>query len=228
MELEARLYAEDADGQIWMSPAKTTNIRDYLGGRLTATNNKVSQRTLAADMLNYGAAAQLLMDYDTEHLVNEELTAEQLAKLRQYETKTLPVVEKTNSNYRPAGQSNILFNSVSLDNEVILTLTVRADEGKDVKVLMKDHESGTVLETLKTERVGNNYVVNYSGIGADKMRFAYDFVVQIDGTETGNVRTWSIEGYVGEIRSSGHPKQIAMANALLTYGDSVAAYFAAQ
>ena len=228
VEIEARLYAEDADGQIWMSPAKTTNIRDYLGGRLTATNNKVSQRTLAADMLNYGAAAQLLMDYDTEHLVNEELTAEQLAKLRQYETKTLPVVEKTNSNYRPAGQSNILFNSVSLDNEVILTLTVRAAEGSDVKVLMKDHESGTALETLNTERVGNNYVVNYSGIGADKMRVAYDFVAQIDGTETGNVRTWSIEGYVGEIRSSGHPKQIAMANALLTYGDSVAAYFAAQ
>ena len=228
VEVEARLYVQDASGQIYMSPAKSTNIRDYLGGRLTATNNTVEQRVLAADMLNYGAAAQLFTNYDVEHLVNEELTAEQLAKLDEYETKDLPLVEKTNSNYRPAGQSNILFNSVSLDNEVLLTLTVRAAEGADVKVLMKDHESGTVVETLDTEWVGSNYVVNYSGIGADKMRVAYDFVAQIDGEETGNIRTWSVEGYVAEIRSTNLPVQTAMANALLVYGDSAAAYFAAQ
>jgi hypothetical protein len=228
VEIEARVYAEDASGQIYMSPAKSTSIRDYLGGRLTATNNTVEQRVLAADMLNYGAAAQLFGNYNTEHLVNEELTAEQLAKLDEYETKELPVVEKTNSNYRPEGQSNILFNSVSLDNEVLLTLTVRAAEGSDVKVLMKDHESGTVVETLDTEWVGSNYVVNYSGIGADKMRVAYDFVAQIDGAETGNVRTWSVEGYVGELRNGSNQTQINVANALLAYGDAAAAYFAAQ
>ena len=228
VEIEARIYAEDANGQIYRSPAKSTNIRDYLGGRLTLTNNTVEQRVLAADMLNYGAAAQLFGNYNTEHLVNEELTAEQLAKLDEYETKELPVVEKTNSNYRPEGQSNILFNSVSLDNEVLLTLTVRAAEGADVKVLMKDHESGTVVETLDTEWVGSNYVVNYSGIGADKMRVAYDFVARIDGAEAGNVRTWSVEGYVGELRSGSNQLQINVANALLAYGDAAAAYFAAQ
>ena len=117
---------------------------------------------------------------------------------------------------------------MSLDNEVLLTLTVRAAEGSDVKVLMKDHESGTVVETLDTEWVGSNYVVNYSGIGADKMRVAYDFVAQIDGAETGNVRTWSVEGYVGELRSGNNQLQINVANALLAYGDAAAAYFAVQ
>ena len=226
--IEARVYAQDANGQIYMSPAKTTILRDYLGGRLTATNNKVEQRTLAADLLNYGAAAQRFMNYDIEHLVNEELTAEQLAKLDEYETKGLPVVEKTNSNYRPAGQSNILFNSVSLDNQVILTLTVRAAEGSEVRVLMKDHDSGDLVETLDAAWNGSNYTVNYTGIGADKMRVAYDFTAQINGAETGNVRTWSIEGYVGELRNGNNQLQINVANALLTYGDSAAAYFAAQ
>ena len=228
VDIEARVYAEDANGQIYRSPAKNTNIRDYLGGRLTATNNTVSQRVLAADLLNYGAAAQIFMNYDTGHLVNEELTAEQLAKLDEYETKTLPAVEKTNTNYRPAGASNILFNSVSLDNEVILTLTVRAAAGANVKVLMKDHETGTVLETLDTAWNGSNYAVNYTGLGADKMRTQYDFVAWINGAETGNIRTWSIEGYVGELRSGNNQPQINVANALLAYGDSAAAYFAAQ
>ena len=228
VEIEARVYAEDANGQIFMSPAKSTSIRDYLGGRLTLTNNTLEQRVLAADMLNYGTAAQLFTNYDVEHLVNEELTADQLAKLDEYETKDLPPVEKTNSNYRPDGQSNILFNSVSLDNEVILSLTVRAAEGSEVKVLMKDHETGTVLETLDAAWNGSNYVVDYSGIGADKMRVAYDFTAQIDGEETGNIRTWSVEGYVGELRSGNNQLRTNVANALLTYGDSAAAYFAAK
>ncbi len=227
VEIEARLCAEDANGQVYMSPALTTNIRDYLGGRLTATNNKVEQRVLAADMLNYGAAAQLYMDYDTEHLVNEELTAEQLAKLDEYETKTLPDVAKINSNYRPEGQSNILFNSVSLDNEVILTLAVRADADAEVKVLVKDHETGTVLHTLDTAYAGS-HKAEFKGLGADQMREMYDFVAQVNGVETGNVRTWSVEGYVGEIRAGSNQLKTDMANALLTYGDSAAAYFAAQ
>ena len=228
VEIEARVYAEDANGQIYMSPAKTTNIRDYLGGRLTATNNTVSQRVLAADLLNYGAAAQIFMNYDTGHLVNEELTAEQLAKLDEYETKGLPPVEKTNSNYRPAGASNILFNSVSLDNEVVLSMSVKAPENSNVFIMMKDHNTGGILSILSTTWSGSSYTVDYKGLGADKMRTQYDFVAWINGAETGNIRTWSIEGYVGEIRGSNLPLKIDMANALLTYGDSAAAYIAVQ
>ena len=228
LEIEARLCAQDAGGQIYRSPAKTVCIRDYLAGRLTATNNRVEQRVLCADILNYGAAAQKYLNYETDHLVNQELTTEQLAKLRQYQTKTLPAVEKTNGNYRPEGQSNILFNSVSLDNEVILTLNVRANENDEVKILRKDHESGTVLEILDAAWNGSSFTVEYKGIGAEQMRVAYDFVAQINGVETGNVRTWSVEGYVGEIRNENLPLKTAMANALLTYGDSAAAYFAAQ
>ena len=137
-------------------------------------------------------------------------------------------MEKTNSNYRPEGASNILFNSVSLDNEVILSLSVRANEGDTVKVVMKDHDTGAVVETLDAAWNGASFSVDYKGIGADKMRVAYDFTAQINGVETGNTRTWSIEGYVGEIRSGSLELKTNMANALLTYGDSAAAYFAAQ
>ena len=229
VNIEARLYAKDASGQIYMSPARSTNIRDYLGGRLTATNNIVEMRVLAADMLNYGAAAQMFMDYETDHLVNQELTAAQLAKLHQYETTTLPAVNKINSNYRPEGESNILFNSVTLGNEVVLNLTIRLPQNtENVQVRVKDHATGSVVTTLDTTWSGSSIQAAFNGIGADKMRTEYDFVTLVDGVETGNIRTWSVEAYVGEIRNGSNQNKTNMANALLTYGDAAAAYFAAQ
>ena len=229
VDVEARLCAQTAGGQIYMSPAKNANIRDYLGGRLTATNNKIEQRVLAADMLNYGAAAQLFTAYQTDHLVNRELTAEQLAKLHQYETTGLAPVSKTNYNTRPAGQPNILFTSVTLGNEVLLNLTIRLTEGTEgVQVLVKDHATGAAVTTLDTTFLGSTFSATFSGIGADKMRTEFDLVSLVNGVETGNIRTWFIEGYVGEIRAETNQTKTNLANALLAYGDSAAAYFAAQ
>ena len=229
IDVEARLYAENAAGQVYRSPAKNANIRDYLGGRLTATNNKVQQRVLAADMLNYGAAAQMFTGFQTDHLVNEELTADQLAKLHQYETSVPAPVNKTNYNTRPAGQPNILFTSVTLGNEVLLNLTIRLTEGTEgVQVLVKNHETGDIVTTLDTAFLGSTFNAVFNGIGADAMRTEYDLVTVVNGVETGNIRTWSVEAYVGEIRAEGIPLKVAMANALLAYGDSAAAYFAAQ
>ena len=229
IDVEARLYAENAAGQVYRSPAKNANIRDYLGGRLTATNNKVEQRVLAADMLNYGAAAQMFTGFETDHLVNEELTADQLAKLHQYETTGLPLVEKTNTNYSPEGASNILFTSVTLGNEVLLNLTIRLTEGTEgVQVLVKNHATGAVVTTLDTTFLGSTFNATFNGIGADAMRTEFDLVTIVNGVETGNIRTWSVEAYVGEIRAEGIALKVAMGNALLTYGDSAAAYFAAQ
>ena len=229
VDVEARLYAENAAGQVYMSPARNANIRDYLAGRLIATNNSVEQRVLAADMLNYGAAAQMFMDFQTDHLVNEEISNEARAKLLQYQTSGLPAVNKTNYNTRPAGQPNILFTSVTLGNEVLLNLTIRLTEGTEgVQVLVKNHETGAVVTTLDTTFLGSTFNATFNGIGADAMRTEFDLVTVVNGVETGNIRTWSVEAYVGEIRTEGIALKVAMGNALLTYGDSAAAYFAAQ
>ena len=158
IEVEARLCAQDAAGQIYTSPLRSANIRDYLAGRLLAANNSVEQRVLAADMLNYGAAAQKYTDFQTDHLVNAEISSEAKAKLRQYQTSGLPAVNKTNYNTRPEGQSNILFTSVTLGNEVLLTLTVRlAESTEGVQVLVKDHATGNVVTTLDASFIGSTF-----------------------------------------------------------------------
>ena len=228
VEIEARVYAKNAYGQVYMSKTRNATIRDELENILKNSNNE-AQKKLAADMLNYGAAAQMFMDFQTDHLVTDEISDDAKDKLAEYATTELPMVEKTNSNYRPEGQSNILFTSVTLGNEVLLNLTVRlTQETEGVQVLVKDHDTGAVVTTLDTVFLGSTFSAAFNGIGADKMRTEYDLVTLVNGVETGNIRTWSVEAYVGEIRAEGIAPKVAMANALLTYGDSAAAYFQAR
>ena len=91
---------------------------------------------------------------------------------------------------------------------------------------MKNHETGSVVTTLDTEYKGSSFRATFSSIGADKMRLEYDFQVIVNGVGMGNILTWSVEGYVAELRAGNNEAKTNLANALLTYGDAAAAYFA--
>ncbi len=78
-EFTATLYAVASDGTIYYSNANTNSIKSFLMGKITDTVSPATLKTLAVDMLNYGAAAQLNFSYDTENLVNADLTDEQKA-----------------------------------------------------------------------------------------------------------------------------------------------------
>jgi hypothetical protein len=220
----ARVHAFDANGQEFIGPELRNCIRDFLASQLLKTNLSKAQLTLAADMLNYGAAAQIFRNYETDHLVNEELSEAALEKLDTYETKELPEVNKTNNNTIPEGQSNILFSSISMQNSVQLQLNIRLDAStENVQVKVTKHETGEQVALLDAAYGTGAFAASFDQVGAKDMRTEYDFVTLVNGVETGNVRTISIEGCVAEIRKGTNAKQINLANALLTYGDSAAA-----
>ena len=150
-------------------------------------------------------------------------------KIEIIEGCNLPLVEKTNSNICPEGETNILFNSVTLGNEVQLKLSIRLDaDAGTVQVQVKDHNTGDVVDVLDAESAGTYWSAKWSGIGSKQMRTEFEFVTLVNGVETGNTRIWSVEAYVGEIRAGTNELKTNMANALLVYGASVAAYVAAQ
>lgn len=76
-EMHAILHATK-DGVEYESPVDVYGIKTYAMNRLARSTNSVF-KTLMVDMLNYGAAAQIYFDYDTENLVNADLTEEQKA-----------------------------------------------------------------------------------------------------------------------------------------------------
>ncbi len=93
-EINVTIY--NADGEA-VSNVYTTSVRDYAMGLLTS-NQAIEYKIATVDMLNYGAAAQGQLTYNTYDLANALLTDEQKALA----TKTVDygeMFERKNINY---------------------------------------------------------------------------------------------------------------------------------
>ena len=217
----AVLHVFDADGNEFYGNAVENTVKDYIVGELVKTDNTAATRTLCADMLNYGAAAQLYFAYDTDNLVNENLSAAAAAALDQFETKTEAPATLVNGSNGPN-----LYGSVSVKNRVVLSITARnLGTGTTVQIQVKNHETGEVKEVLETTQVGSVYTAKFSNVEPNEMRTMFDFVALVDGVETGTPLTWSVEGYIRAARLSSDTsaEELALLNALLIYADSAAA-----
>ena len=116
-----------------------------------------------------------------------------------------------------------LYGSVSIMNRVVLGLTARnLSTSGTVQIRVKDHNTGAVKATLDTTKRGSVYTADFDKIEANEMRTAFDFVTVVDGTETGNTLTWSVEGYVRASRQNSETsaEELALLNAMLKYVDA--------
>ena len=222
----ASVHAFDANGQEYVSTNLVSNspvftVRDYILGELVNEDNSDAIRKLAADLLNYGAAAQDYFDFDEANPVNANLSTEAQAAMDEFaSTGEAPAVLVNNAN------SANIFSSVSVMNRIMLTLSVRgfSDAGA-VQIEIKNHETGAVKEVIDAEKVSTIWRARYSGFEAEDMRTAFDFTVIADGSAVGTPITWSVEGYAREARlnEDSSPEELALLNALLHYVDAVAA-----
>ena len=217
----ATLHVFDANGQEYYSNTVTNTVKDYIVGELVKTDNENAVRTLCADMLNYGAAAQNYFVYDTDNLVNENLSAAAAAALDQFETKTEAPATLVNGSNGPN-----LYGSVSIKNRVVLSITARnlGAEGT-VQIQVKKQGSNEVKEILETTKVGSVYSAKFSNVEANEMRDMFEFTALVDGVETGTPLLWSVDGYVraARLNTDTSAEELALLNALLIYTDSAAA-----
>ena len=98
----------------------------------------------------------------------------------------------------------------------------------EVKVLVKNHETGEVKATIDAVQRGSVWMADYAGFEAEDMRTAFDIVAIADGEEFGTPITWSVEGYAQEARlnEDSTEEELNLFNALLHYVDSCVAVFA--
>ena len=219
----ASFHGFAADGSETYSNTVTNTVRDYVIEELLKTDNDDATRRLAADLLNYGAAAQVYFNFDTENLVNANLSAEAQAAMTQFaDVGEAPATLENGSN----GPN--VYGSVSVMNRVVLSLTVRGvGSPSEVKVLVKNHETGEVKATIDAVQRGTVWMADYAGFEAEDMRTAFDFVPVADGTETGTPLTWSVEGYAKQARQNedASEAELALFNALLHYVDAAKAAY---
>ena len=220
----ATLYAVAADGTIYYGDSESSSIKTYLMEKLADSTSTAELKTLAVDMLNYGAAAQVNFNYDAENLVNADLTDEQKL-LGTQETPSATDSSVTN------GDGGRITTSVSLQSKVLLYVncSYAKTENSNLEFVVKNL-NGDVLERFApTVAAAKMCQGVYGNVGARQMRDLITIELYDNGVLVSQTLTWNIESYVAQTReaSASSDALISTVNAMLAYGDSAAIYLTA-
>ncbi len=220
--ISATLYALDENGNTHYGASVTTSVKDYLLSGCGAANATDEFKTMAVDMLKYGAAAQLRFGYDTENPVTDGLSEEQLA----YATKDIP--EAVDS-YAASGAGATVNVIVTVGSKVELGLSALITGVKDpsaVRCEIRDTDGNLLASPDVAVSADIIFAVTYGDVGARDMRKPITATFfEGDSVVSQSIR-WSVESYVAQTRARYGVTQaeVDIVNAMLTYGDSVAAY----
>jgi len=220
------LYAVGEDGTIYYGTTVVDSIKSYLVGKIDAESSIPQLKTMAVDMLKYGAAAQVRLGYNTENLVTADLTEEQLS----YATVEIPEAV----NYVATTGTGVAVNTnITVTSRVQLNLSciyTTATDPNAVKCVITDSEGKVLAEIAATNKGNIMFSAIYENVGAKEMRDVINATFYEGETAISQTVSWSVESYVAQVRAKTNvaEDELNMVNAMLTYGDSVAAYMEAK
>ncbi|MBE6985188.1 MAG: hypothetical protein E7434_06230 [Ruminococcaceae bacterium] len=219
------LYAVEEDGTVRYGKTNDSSIKSFLLSKIDAADSSAELKTMCVDMLKYGAAAQTHLNYNADKLVTADLTAAQLA----YATKTTPEAVDYSAS---SGSGRALTASITVTSKVRLNLfCVYTPTGTGtLRCLLRDAD-GNMLAVLPVT-VKSNVMCSavYEDVGAKEMRDVVTATFYEDATAISETVSWSVESYVAQTRAKSNvsESELNMVNAMLTYGDAVAAYMEAK
>ena len=235
------LYAELEDGTYVYTKLVSYSPAQYAYSLIGYIDSAVDSLMVA--MLNYGAAAQVYFGYNTDNLVNKDLTAEQKALVADFNSDMV-----TTSSAVPVEKQGVFANNngftdkyprVSFKGTFVINYygTATANVVGPVTLYYWDAATFAANDVLTVENatgsmemIGNGnggYVGSVSGIAARKLNTTvYVAFVYSDGTtvQTSGVLPYSIGEYCGAF--AGTSDVFApMAEATAVYGYYAKAYF---
>ncbi len=221
-EFATTLYAVDEVGNLYYGNTETQSIGNFLYSRFDIPNASDELKTMAADMLLYGAAAQARFDYATDRLVTANLTAEQI----RYATRGISdATDICTSSGAGANVSCV----VTVGSKVELGLSVfktGLSNPENVRCEIRDAQGELLAEPEVSNSSNIIFVANYADVGAREMRKPITATFYMGETAISQSITWSVESYVAQVRAKSgvSETELNMVNAMLSYGDSVGAY----
>jgi len=220
------LYAVGEDGTIYYGNTVVDSIKSFLVGKIDAETSIPELKTMAVDMLKYGAAAQVRLGYNTDNLVTADLTEEQLS----YATKE---ISEAVNNAASSGTGAVVNTNITVTSRVQLNLSciyTTATDPDAIKCVVTDSEGKVLSEIATTNKGGIMFSAIYENVGAKEMRDVISATFYEGETAISKTISWSVESYVAQVRAKTNvtEDELNMVNAMLTYGDSVAAYMEAK
>ncbi len=215
------------NGIDYTSPEKIMSVRTYAYTMLERYNSDdyAELRTLLVDLLNYGAASQKYIGYQTDNLVNADLTDEQKA----WGTSTAPTFENIrNYDYKTIANptSKWVGSGLVLNNSVMVRAKFSADniENKTVKITCGKGEFTYAKDDFIQDKDGNYYVY-CNEIFANEMSEEILLTVYDNGVQCSNTMRFSIESYAKLVHDNHNGTVLdELTTAMMRYGNSAKAY----
>ena len=202
----------------------TYSVATYCYSMLSKTDN-AKLRTLLVDLLNYGAAAQTYTGYHTDALVNDGLTAEQVA----WGTAADPeLTSVTNAKYRTVQDPSVNWAGISLrlNDSVTMQFVFTTDDADGVTVRIENGE-GTLLKEITAEEIrtsGGYYIAAYNGLTAIQMNDTVYATAYRGGKAISDTVAYSIESYAYAKQNDANADLSALVKAMMKYGNAAYAY----
>ena len=222
----AVLHAKNKSGE-YTSPEKIMSVKEYAYTMLDrySDDEHAKLRTLLVDLLNYGAAAQIYAGYQTDNLVNSDLTDVQ-KDWASKDTKEFKNIR--NLNYKTISNPTAEWKTCSLvlKNSIMVKVKFSAKdvENKTVEIVLKNAKFTYTKDDFVNNGDGTYYVY-CNELFANELSDDLLFTIYENGKPCSNTMLFSVESYARLVRDNYKDKPLdKMTTAMMLYGNSAKAY----
>ena len=226
--VQATLYMEK-NGKLYCSTPDSYAISDYAYAQMKNGSSPATLKTLCADLLRYGAMAQIYKNYRTDSLCDSAMTEAQKAYL-----SDLNAVTFGNHNSVATDMDfpavTWVGKALNLDSKVTLRLVCNTagylgnPEDLVLEVCYRDY-AGQTQRKLVTNPIpygtGNQYAFDFDGLLAAELRSVLTLTVYDGQSQLSNPLYYSPDTY-GRNKTG---NLVNLCKALFAYSDSAKAYF---
>ncbi len=228
-KLESTLHATK-DGKVYVSDVDVYSIAIYAYNQMIKTGSSQALKKLCAELLRYGAKAQIQKNYRTNSLPDTDMTAAQIAMLTDLNSVTFGNNKTIYDDIADptitwAGRSLILDSKVTL--RMIADLTNYAGKPEDLTarvtyVTLEGEEITLTLTDIvpyNTEK--NQYAFDFAGLRAAELRTVVSAAIYADGVQVSPTMEYSPDTY-GNGRKG---DLLILCQALMAYSDAALDFF---
>ncbi len=218
------------NGQTYCSAEDDYSIADYAYSQMNKASVPESLKILCADLLRYGAAAQIYKVYRTDALADTAMTETQKAYLSELDNVTFDNISYTEE--EPA-EPVILWGGKTLDlaSRVMVRFVINASNysGNVADLTLKvsyvniygETMSFTLTNPTVYSGISNYYAFDFDGLLAAELRQPISAAVYEGDTRLSSVLYYSASSYGNNKTGT----LLTLCKALMAYSDSAKAYF---